>query len=102
MSQDGKFTMVSQNGGALVYYLQRRINDTEVLHGFPEGFRMAAGDPTLRSYTSSPEQDAISFACINYAGGAPPEQPSIPNVNCPNGLRAQVFFPSCWNGDLDS
>lgn len=25
------------------------------------------------------------------------------NQTCPNGLRAQIVFPSCWNGhDLDS
>lgn len=44
-----------------------------------------------------------SYNCLDYNGPAKPETQNFPNYNCPNGLRAQVFFPSCWNGkDLDS
>jgi hypothetical protein len=32
-----------------------------------------------------------------------PETPGFDDTTCPNGLRAQVFFPSCWDGvNLDS
>lgn len=61
---------------------------------------MLAGNPNLRSYTPTLEQKAISYACLGVSG---PETPGLPNHNCPNGLRAQVMFPSCWDGvNLDS
>ena len=61
---------------------------------------MLAGDPTKRNFTSDREGLAINFACI---GAGKSETNGIPNYGCPGGLRAQVFFPSCWNGrDLDS
>lgn len=70
------------------------------LLAFPEGFRMLAGDPMLRSFSDTLEQRAISFACL---GTDTKETNEIPSINCPNGLRAQVFFPSCWDGkNLDS
>src|SRR6267142_326001 len=32
-----------------------------------------------------------------------PQTPGFTNTNCPNDLRAQIFFPSCWDGtNLDS
>ncbi|PVF92304.1 WSC-domain-containing protein [Serendipita vermifera] len=100
---DGKFQRVKQIGGATIYYLQRRANDQEVIHPFPPGFQMLAGDPFLRSYdANSLKQQAVSFVCLNYAGQSP-QTPGIPNTNCPNGLRSQLFFPSCWDGvNLDS
>lgn len=67
---------------------------------FPPGFRMLAGTPGLRSFTNTLEQRAINYACLGRPG---PETNELPNYNCPNGLRAQVFFPSCWDGvNLDS
>ncbi|OBT83248.1 hypothetical protein VE02_08150 [Pseudogymnoascus sp. 03VT05] len=102
--QEGSFTSVEQIGGALIYYLQRADPwDPEYeqdLLAFPEGFRMLAGDPMLRSFSNTLEQPAINFACL---GTDTKETNEIPNINCPNGLRAQVFFPSCWDGkNLDS
>ena len=89
------------NGGMAVDYLQRRGNNkTEKLTAFPKGFRMVAGDPFTRSYGNNQAANAISFACLGGPGG--PETNKMPNFNCPGGLRAQVFFPACWNGvDLD-
>ncbi|CBX98892.1 hypothetical protein LEMA_P081310.1 [Plenodomus lingam JN3] len=50
---------------------------------------MLAGDPSKSS-----------FAC---PGTNTAEINNLPPYNCPNGLRAQVFFPSCWNvKDLDT
>lgn len=88
----------------LVYYLQRSDpKDPEYEKGllaFPEGFQMLAGNPHLRSFKNTLEQRAISFACLGVSG---PETHEIPSHNCPNGLRAQVMFPSCWDGkNLDS
>ncbi|KAG9234208.1 hypothetical protein BJ875DRAFT_504869 [Amylocarpus encephaloides] len=100
---DGKFTEVTQTGGATIYYLQRTDSlDPEYPHltAFPNDLRMVAGDPFLRSYKDTPAQNAVTFACL---GTGTPEFHGFPDINCPDGLRAQVFFPSCWNGkDMDS
>lgn len=99
---DGTFESVDQVGGATVYYLQRGGPD-EKLKAFPPGFRMLAGNPFKRTPGNDFASQAISYACLDYNGPAKAETPNFPNYNCPNGLRAQVFFPSCWNGkDLDS
>src|SRR5689334_13876033 len=88
------------SGGMTVYYLQRRGDPNERLTAFPEGFRMLAGDSLKRNLTDDLPARGISFACL---GSDKPETNGIPNYRCPGGLRAQVFFPSCWNGkDLDS
>lgn len=64
---------------------------------------MLAGDPFKRSAGTDFASQAISYNCLDYNGPAKPETGGFPNYNCPDGLRAQVFFPSCWNGkDLDS
>ncbi|EJD47475.1 WSC-domain-containing protein [Auricularia subglabra TFB-10046 SS5] len=101
-AQNGSFHRVKQVGGMTVYYLQRRDNDAEKLHAFPEGFRMLAGNPALRSYNPDDvAQNAVTHVCLG--GPENGEWPWLPKANCPNGLRTQVFFPSCWNGkDLDS
>jgi hypothetical protein len=65
---------------------------------------MLAGDPYRTSYNASnPADKAVSYNCLNYNGGAPPEQGTFFTQNCPNGLRKQIHFPSCWDGvNLDS
>ncbi|KAJ4362740.1 hypothetical protein N0V95_001342 [Ascochyta clinopodiicola] len=90
------------HGGMTVYYLQRRGDDpNEKLHAFPEGFRMIAGDISARSFGNDSAAKAISYACLG--GPNLPETNDMPNFNCPGGLRAQVFFPACWNGeDVDT
>ena len=103
------------------YYLLRGNN----VQPFPRDFRVIAGDNRLRNYTwdnsiqksdwasrglstNQPflRQKAIGFNCLNY--NAPAQAAlslsKIPvDRECPDGLRAEVFFPSCWNGvDADS
>jgi hypothetical protein len=64
---------------------------------------MVAGSPFDRSYKDTIEASARTFACLNYNGPATPQTNAFPTTNCPNGLRAQVYFPSCWDGvNLDS
>jgi len=46
--------------------------------------------------------EAINFACL-AANKALPEQNGLNNTywkpsECVNGLRAQIHFPTCWNG----
>ncbi|KIV92643.1 hypothetical protein PV10_03916 [Exophiala mesophila] len=104
---DGSFINVP-NDGTVVYYLGRG-EDRRNIVPFPPGFQVVSGDPSRRSYDnetmtystgryrSRPVADRVSFACINYAQ-ATPETPYMANTNCPNGLRAQIQFPSCWDG----
>lgn len=64
---------------------------------------MVAGNPELRNYTATETQEAVLYACLNYNGPATPQTNGFPTVNCPDGLRSQVYFPSCWDGvNLDS
>jgi hypothetical protein len=101
---NGSFTSVPQSGGATIYYLQRPgPNETTNLTAFPAGLRMVAGDPLKRNATTDFAGQAISYACLNYNAPPTPETAGFPTTNCPDGLRAQVFFPSCWDGvNLDS
>ena len=99
---DGVLESVQQTGGMLVYYLQRYANSSEKLHAYPPGFRMIAGNPMKRTSDQSLESQAISYACIDY-NNPTAETGALPQKNCPQGLRSQVFFPSCWDGvNLDS
>nr|GAT52519.1 predicted protein [Mycena chlorophos] len=70
---------------------------------FPDNFRMLSGDPTLRTYNSSSfAQQAITFLCLNFDGTSTKFN-QFPQQSCPSGVRAQINFPSCWNGvDADS
>jgi hypothetical protein len=63
-------------------FRQRRANDTEKLFAYPPGFRMLAGNPMLRNYTDVPEQQAISYSCLDYSGNGGPETKGFPQRNC--------------------
>ena len=64
---------------------------------------MLAGDKSKRNFTGDNAAKAISYSCLDYSKPAPPYVNEIPNTSCANGLRAQVYFPSCWDGkNLDS
>lgn len=126
-SATNKYTPVPQVGGMLAYYLLRGDNVT----AFPAGFQMLAGSNYRRDYTvgdpyspdppqsnwaglkqtgqSDLEQRAIGFNCLNYKEPAEPSlyRHYMPNktftdANCPDGLRLEVMFPSCWNGETQS
>jgi hypothetical protein len=82
------------------YYLQR---GNMKLHAFPAGLRMVAGNATARGPAATAQlRDVVSFVCLNYASGSS-QTSLIPQSACPDGLRAQIIFPSCWDGKhLDS
>lgn len=89
---------------------------------------MLAGNPLQRNFTwpvpdppksswsgaqvsqKALRQKALGFNCLNYAGTAEASlyRHFMPNktfldANCPDGLRLELMFPSCWNGkDVDS
>ena len=54
-------------------------------------------------------QRALGFNCLNYAKGS--DEPSLfrhsmpdkafLDANCADGVRLELMFPSCWNGELD-
>ncbi|KAI5212235.1 WSC-domain-containing protein [Aureobasidium subglaciale] len=107
--QNGSFENVHQSGdgtgiygGMTVYYLQRPGPNNDALKAFPEGFRMLAGNPFKRNHTDDFASKAVSFVCLDYSGGSSTTD-GLPTKKCPDGLRAQIFFPSCWDGvNLDS
>jgi len=96
--------------GSAVYYQKRACNYAAnansctdknfVPMAFPYGFRMVAGDPYRRTQNNSDfEQKAVSIMCI---GGTAGEVHGFPKTKC-DTLRAQVYFPSCWDGkNLDT
>ncbi|RXW15714.1 hypothetical protein EST38_g10140 [Candolleomyces aberdarensis] len=104
------------NGGMTVYYIQPSTN--EKVTAFPKGFRMVTGNPFRRSRPdidpTIPESYSLSFRCWEsrdifdpsnrYAPGAGPYDTfELPRKQCPGGIRANIFFPSCWDGkNLDS
>lgn len=89
---------------------------------------MLAGDPFQRNFTwpvpdppksswsgdqvsqKALRQKALGFNCLDYSGTAEASlyRHFMPNktfldANCPDGLRLELMFPSCWNGkDVDS
>ncbi|KAF8894246.1 hypothetical protein CPB85DRAFT_1440544 [Mucidula mucida] len=97
-------------GGALYvafYYPQNYLFPDEAgkTTPFPDDFRMISGTPTLRSYDASdPAQQAVSYLCLDYtAGSSTTRHTGIPDMACPDGIRAQLNFPSCWDGkNVDS
>ncbi|KAH9055333.1 putative WSC domain protein [Lactarius vividus] len=100
--QNGNGFQAVDHGGMVVYYLQRNAAN-ETVEAFPDGLRMFTGNPYARSFAGTPESKAISWNCINFNGPGQPDTSGFGNTNCPNGLRAQVFFPACWDGvNLDS
>jgi len=100
--ENGSFTSV--DGGAVIYYLFDDKPGTTT--AFPPNFRMLSGNPTLRSYDKKNfGQQAITFLCLdfyNHIGGTT-KHDFLPRKKCPDGIRAQINFQSCWDGkNLDS
>lgn len=120
---NGSSVMVEQVGGMLAYYLYYLQNVT----AFPEGFAMIAGDPNVRNFTgpfpdtplsswpTDPsdqfflQQRSLGFNCLNYGKTPEPSlyRHTMPtkdylDANCADGLRLELAFPSCWNGETSS
>ncbi|KAF6765378.1 hypothetical protein DFP72DRAFT_1108047 [Ephemerocybe angulata] len=110
-------------GGMTIYYIQPPGTGAEgKVTSFPKGFRMIVGDPMLRTRQAhqklaphepldltSPEAYALSFRCWetgdffgpdnSFAPGAGPyDTVGLPPKRCPKGIRANIYFPSCWDG----
>ena len=77
------------------YYLMR--GDVKIT-AFPRGLQLLAGNATRSSSGPTKQADnTISFVCLNYKDGSS-QSGLFPAGPCPQGLRTQVTFPSCWNG----
>lgn len=74
------------------------------LKAFPHGFKMIAGNASNfdQPLSNTAAANAISFVCLDYKNGSQ-ETKTLPTKPCPDGLRTQIMFPSCWDGKhLDS
>ncbi|KAL5482302.1 hypothetical protein ACEPAI_8896 [Sanghuangporus weigelae] len=95
-SENGSFTLVPILF-VNTYYEQRPGQDGNV-SAFPPGLRMVAGDPTRTTYDDNDTSNkAVGFVCLDYSGKSS-DSKEFPKTNCKDGLRAQVTFPSCWDG----
>ncbi|KIO28080.1 hypothetical protein M407DRAFT_6960 [Tulasnella calospora MUT 4182] len=74
-----------------VYYLDRNGSKKEKVHAWPGPLKMLAGNPNRRTYNST----SVSDMAVSKSS---PQTTEFPKNNCPNGLRAQIVFPSCWDG----
>ncbi|KAL7421978.1 hypothetical protein Q5752_003750 [Cryptotrichosporon argae] len=73
--------------------------EDEDIYEFPPGFRMMAGNPGRTTFNNSdPTNLAVNYTCLDYTAAALPQTAAFPEYNCPDGLRAQVYFPHCWDG----
>ncbi|PMD35048.1 hypothetical protein L207DRAFT_436613 [Hyaloscypha variabilis F] len=103
-------TLMEQNAGLTVYYMHPFSGTNKNVTVMKPGFRMFAGDPTLRNQTSGSLK--ICHRCLAKSdrtmggSGAPcssGDSAAFPSKPCPGGIRATVIFPSCWDGvNLDS
>ncbi|KAF2014535.1 hypothetical protein BU24DRAFT_392646 [Aaosphaeria arxii CBS 175.79] len=97
------------NGGITVYYIPPYDNKSKVT-AFKKGFRMIVGDPIRRKDEGDGDARSLSFRCWdkNFGGeagapGAGRDTKHFPAKPCPGGIRANHFFPTCWDGvNLDS
>lgn len=60
-----------------------------------DGLKILTGNPRLRSYASSRMAQAIGWNCLGQAA-SPTRNGFLPPNDCPNGLRGEIRFPSCW------
>lgn len=77
------------------YYLAR---GNVPIVAFPRGLQLLAGNAMRTGPGPTKQTDNIvSFVCLNYAQGSS-QATLLPPGPCPQGLRTQIVFPSCWNG----
>lgn len=98
-------TLLEQEGGLTVYYMQPFSGRNKKVTSFKTGFRMITGDPNAR--TKEPGALKLCHRCLSQSerimggSGAPcdaSDTAEFPNKPCPGGIRATAIFPSCWDG----
>jgi len=112
---DKMWEMVPFGHNAVYYQLRacdyapglRNCATSKIPMAFPDGFRMVAGDPLRRTQNDSdPAQRAVHMVCLTFDGDgvgvSSTQGPGFPTGHC-DKMRAEVYFPSCWDGkNLDS
>ncbi|KFY43148.1 hypothetical protein V495_04129 [Pseudogymnoascus sp. VKM F-4514 (FW-929)] len=110
----GQYKIVEQVGGMLSYYFLNYAPGEKKITAFPHGMEMIAGDTNQRNFTAGESdptsqkglaQKALGFNCLNYDLAAEgslyrhfmPDKQYL-DANCKDGIRAELMFPSCWNG----
>lgn len=88
-----------------VFYYSAGVDDLDSIQPIPQGLVMIAGD--MRATPEAPQSFSIArWHCQTWESsdaGNPRFSATIPECVEPDRLRADIFFPSCWNGvDLDS
>ncbi|KAI0686677.1 WSC-domain-containing protein [Cytidiella melzeri] len=104
---NGSYTLMKSTMN--IYYLIRPGPNNDTVQPFPTGLRMLAGSNERGTYNASnPADQAVSYVCLDYQNSHTndpdwAERQDFFDHQCPDGMRAQVFFPSCWDGkNLDS
>lgn len=73
----------------------------EKIEAFPPSFRMLASETLIKEKTltaNSLFDHPVSYKCLGYGNQEDTSDfPSDPSL-CENGLRTQMTFPSCWDG----
>ncbi|KAK3361497.1 hypothetical protein B0T24DRAFT_539044 [Lasiosphaeria ovina] len=103
-------TLLEQDGGITVYYMQPFSGSNKKVTVMKPGFRMISGDPSRRSKASGSlvncHRCLAKSERIMGGNGAPcstGDTAQFPTKPCPGGIRVTVIFPSCWDGkNLDS
>lgn len=93
---------IQQDAGMTVYYMPYSAKNGKMT-AFKPGFRMIAGDPTSKK----DNRVSICHRCLGNGEGFAPcdtkDTGELPTKFCPNGIRASIIFPSCWDGkNVDS
>ncbi|GAA6021435.1 hypothetical protein JCM10207_004732 [Rhodosporidiobolus poonsookiae] len=95
--RNGSFTLVDQGGVTVYYFLRSHANDQDGIKAFPDDLRMLSGNPYKRSAADGDLDYQIGINCLN--GNNPVKTRDFPTTNCPDGMRMEVMFPSCWDGE---
>ncbi|KAH7054264.1 hypothetical protein B0J12DRAFT_777747, partial [Macrophomina phaseolina] len=97
------FTRVKEHHRVLYYFNRAADPNTgaeafDLIEEFPEGFKMIAGDASLRAPAATKQlQDSVEWFCH----GPDVKSSGFPGnfTSCPNGFAGSVRFPYCWNGE---
>ncbi|KAK9895319.1 hypothetical protein P389DRAFT_91188 [Cystobasidium minutum MCA 4210] len=97
---DGKEVVKAvKNADINVYYKFVKNNSPGSKHTyypFPDIFQMRAGKADARKLDDlDGHRKVAKWRCL---GNDPTATFEMPNRPCPHGLRADISFPNCWNG----
>ncbi|KAL2181150.1 uncharacterized protein P884DRAFT_281448 [Thermothelomyces heterothallicus CBS 202.75] len=91
----------ARGGGMTVYYTPSYQGGK--VTAFQPGFRMIVGNPMFRTAEEASRYRQLTFTCLDTIYTRDGETTSMPTRPCPEGIMANVRFPTCWDGkNLDS